>query len=251
MNKEYLLHITSTKLKKALLRTENIEPLEDLLNTEIEKLRFLKKLKHEKLLDFGEFWDFEDVVEFFPQVKVKVDSFLGVKHISIPLLEYSIWSGYDRIKRIISLAEKEIANMVPDLGHEYAHHVQYRYGIPMESRTGLFGGTRYGIFEEGHARGVQRFIAAEFMMHENNETYLFDIVDHTVGELRGTYKWMCHKLNRPVRKNLLRIHSIADTYEGLPIPSQHALGNTLFMLYEKRYGTDIYNKAIHGKLIFD
>lgn len=150
-------------------------------------------------------------------------------------------SRYNLLTRsiIMSPLHKYRADVIPVVGHEYAHHVQRRkLSLPLLPKR--------SYFDEGHARGVQRFIANSYRNKENNEAFMYDYLDLSVAELRVTYQWMCKKLEIAPSKSLLKIET-ATRYRK---QTGHSIGNTLFLLYETRLGKGIYKDLIDGSFEF-
>ncbi len=154
--------------------------------------------------------------------------------------------GYDPIAKKIILGKELLINLKPSVAHEYTHYLQEVYGICSK---------KCDIFMEGHARGVQKYVAELFAENERNLAYKYDIMDTTVGEFKSTYLWMCKKLQKVPRESLLITPSQRDFSEGwsrfFRKPSSHALGNTLLSIYESQLGSRIYSDMIHGNFKWD
>ena len=151
-----------------------------------------------------------------------------------------------RLQKIV-LKKRPITELLPTIGHEYAHHIHH-------SLAGL-SCQNYDIFKEGHARGVERYIANFQAVKDNNEVFLLEISDWTVGELKSAYLWLCRTQKIQPTKSLLQPKSCRDLEEMLSRfyekqPTPHAIGNALFLIYEAQYGRDIYRQAIHGEFQF-
>jgi len=136
--------------------------------------------------------------------------------------------------------------LIPTLGHEYVHHIQNINGLR---------GENYSIFEEGHSRGVEKHLAKVYKEKEDNEAFIFNSLDKLVGESKSVYIWMCEKFNKSVNKNLLKSKSSRDYCEKVfrrfkKIPTPHAIGNSLFSIYEENSGEEIYKNMIHGNFNF-
>ena len=155
---------------------------------------------------------------------------------------------YNPLSKFVNLKRDLRAKLIPSAGHEYTHHIQN-----LKVASGVL--RKYYIFREGHARGVERHLSNDYREREDNEAFLYDILDTTVGELKSAYVWLCRKLGKPVRKNLLKTKSSsgeAGSLVGLISikPSPHSIGNTLFSLYEAQYGKRIYSDMIQGNFAF-
>ncbi len=155
-------------------------------------------------------------------------------------------AGYFSPTREIILKKEKRTLLIPAIAHEYTHFLQHQ-----EDCLSL----RYSLFIEGHARGVENYIAQFYRDMEDNEAFLYRTLDIRVGELKSAYRWMCKSLGQKPNKNLLKIRTRRDHEEWLNkvmsgVPSPSALGNTLFSLYKLQYGNSIYKKLIKGDFFF-
>ena len=155
-------------------------------------------------------------------------------------------SYYNSLTKHIVMERGVRAIFIPVLAHEYAHVVQQRKGII--SPCG--GYLSYPIFREGHARGVQRYVAEAYCQKEDNEAYLYDISQTTVAELKRAYIWMCKQLGTQVHNSLLRVKSEKDCLEERMWislggkPSSHAIGNAFFLVLEAQKDRTIYQTVL-------
>ncbi len=155
-------------------------------------------------------------------------------------------SSYTPSSKTIILERSPRTVLIPIAGHEYTHYVQHREGIKD-------GG--YNIFQEGHARGVQKQVSEEYMEREDNEAFLYDVLNSTVGEFKSAYVWMCKNLGQQPKESLLKTKTSRDSDESAHrlvwrSPTQHAIGNALFSIYEALQGRQIYKHMIHGNFKF-
>ena len=154
------------------------------------------------------------------------------------------------LKEVI-LEKTPRTELIPAMGHEYTHHVQLDEGVI--DKGGHHG--KYLIFKEGHARGVERHLSEDYREREDNEAFLYHILNRNIREFKSAYVWMCSMLSKPVRDNLLRTKALLDNYEYRILsskrkPSLHATGNALFSIYEALHGKQVYNHMIHGDFKF-
>lgn len=157
-------------------------------------------------------------------------------------------------KQKISLDKMPETILRPVFAHEYTHHLQHL--THDEGNPSSFRG--YSAFIEGHARGVQRAASHHFREKHDNESYLWSITDTDVGELKSVYQWVCKKTKREPNKKLMTVaKSCRDTDETIkrymPFsfqPTAHAIGNSLFLMAEKKHGTGIYKRAMKGDFNF-
>lgn len=181
---------------------------------------------------------------FFSFPYSPIDTFLGLILLQQAFFIHTIektTSRYDPLTKSITMSplHKYRADVIPVVGHEYAHHVQRkRLSLPVFPKR--------SYFEEGHARGVQRFIANRYRDKENNEAFMYNYLDLSVAELKATYKWMCKKLEVGPSKSLLKVETEARHKKQ----SGHSIGNTLFLLYETRLGNGVYKDLIDGSFEF-
>jgi len=148
---------------------------------------------------------------------------------------------------LVSLAKNKRCNLIPSAGHEYTHHVQKNH-IKREILDNIK--RTFSMFDEGHARGVQEYLARTYAEKEDNPAFLYDTLDTKVGELKRTYKWICKKLGVQKRESLLKTKSSRDGSKRISKPSKHALGNTFFSIYEAKRGPQIYDNILHGTFQF-
>jgi len=143
---------------------------------------------------------------------------------------------------VVQLKKEKSVNLIPVIAHEYTHHIQFKKDFVAKEDS---------MFMEGHARGVQRYIAKTYREKEDNDAFLYDILNWDVGEIKSAYIWACKKIKNPIRKSLLRIGTSRDIDEKIcriteRNPTEHALGNAFFSIYENDFGDQIYKEMIHG-----
>ncbi|GEM_PF-2555441 len=145
------------------------------------------------------------------------------------------------------------ANLLPTMGHEYAHHIQ---------RKILFAGVHdfeknYSIFSEGISRGVQRHVSKIFKEKEDNEAFLYEILNYNVEEMKRLYPIMCYAFGIEPQQSLLKAKNFIEKhYFENNEPNRylandyHAIGNSLFYVLEIKFGSSIYKDAIKGDVSF-
>ncbi len=149
----------------------------------------------------------------------------------------------------VNLERVPATELILTIAHEYTHHIQKEKGLS------TIISKKYSVFREGHARGIQRQISENYAQRWDNEAFLFDILDYNVGEFKSAYLWMSKKLKYKPIESLLKTKSSQDD-DGVinrlffSKPSPHAIGNTLFSIYEASQGKEIYNHMIHGNFKF-
>lgn len=157
-------------------------------------------------------------------------------------------SSYSSGSEKITIEKKPRTILIPTIAHEYAHHCQ-NHALERIKR-------KYCIFVEGHARGIERYVSELYRKKEDNEAFMYSNTDRNVGELKSSYKWICRKLGKPIRKSILNARSSRDQDESVSNliyrkPSDHAIGNALFLIYKTKYGNNIYKDMIHGIFPFE
>lgn len=175
------------------------------------------------------------------------DAAVGAMFFSFAKVLHSLeTSNYNLGSQKITLEKLPRTKLITTAGHEYTHSVQDINGLASK---------KYSIFVEGHAIGVEKYLAEKYKEREDNEAFLYGIMESTVGEFKSAYQWMCKNLGKTPKKSLLKIKTIKDDYEGLKRlifrnPSSHAIGNALFSIYEAKHGKNIYKEIIHGNFQF-
>ncbi len=172
---------------------------------------------------------------------------IGYAGIAFNIHQIGKASHYNAYLNKITLHKIARTDLIPNAGHEYAHYVQQKRGMPMVAD--------FFIFAEGHARGIQRQVARIYQEREDNEAFLYGISDKTVGELKSTYIWICKQLGQQSQQSLLNTKTTRDHSENLSRllfkkPSSHAIGNSLFSIYEAKHGPSIYAPALQENFEF-
>jgi len=245
MNQEYKSLTENKNMEALLLQTENLPILESLLDAESENLQRLDRLKRKNKLRFGCEVDTDELKILLSIVKAEVDIFLDVSSISMPECKYGDSSNYDWESESAILEKLPIVELIPIIGHEYTHHVQKKLGFQK--------GIDHKIFKEGHARGVERYLSERYRKIEDNEAFMYGICSTTVEELKTAYELVSRRLETPIRTDIFKIETPNCGWKGdisSPTPPYHAMGNVLFLIYETRYGKNIYKDVIHGKFKF-
>lgn len=159
----------------------------------------------------------------------------------------------------IQLRRVQRINFTNILVHEYTHHVLHAGGIPLSlfSNLSALGEDAYlesRILTEGHARGVSRWLAAMYREREDNPAFLYLPLNYTVGELKSVYIWMCHHLGLQGYSSLFSTRTEVDKVEsdswhesGMPTP--HAFGSAVFLLFEAEYGSGLYKSIVNNRFI--
>ncbi len=185
--------------------------------------------------------------------------FLGYKTISrVAVYGSKVASGYsyNPLTQTIIVPSKSIsygrhAELAHVLAHEYAHHLENVF---------KFGGAvshKLDIFKEGFAIGIQRHVAHMYALKEGNDAFLYWILDEDVGAMQGVYVWVSKKLGVPFARRPKWLKTSRRPFEpmvGLKsfvnVPSAHALGCVLFLLFEDKYGKNIYGDILRRKFEF-
>ena len=188
------------------------------------------------------------ITEQNPDLSNFMNAGIGAMQFACAALFHSVMKnpGYNRLLKRVTLQNVARTDLIPSAGHEYAHHVQRREGLKDDM---------YSIFKEGHARGVEKHIAQDYQQREDNNAFLYDVLNSTVGEFKSAYIWICQKFGHQPKASLLKTKTSTDIDERVnrlldKTPTPHAIGNALFSIYEAREGRGIYNDMIHGNFQF-
>lgn len=128
------------------------------------------------------------------------------------------------------------------IAHEYTHHLQKVVGFYYSSALDL------GMALEGHARGVDKYIASLYVERFDNPAYQYHYLSLSVPELIDSYLWLCYSLgtkpSTTLVKDLRRFRASATE------PPLHGPGHCLFQIYRQTRGDDIYRDIVHGNFVF-
>ena len=271
--------VGNSGIEEVLLEKENLDILESVLcSHELESFsgydlsRFKRKPKVMPTLS--------RVMEILPEVKSRADGFLQVNNIGMPkarfynwlekrldnpgrVLGYAVkllgplygWRGYSSTSRyiwskggLILLRELPEPDIIEDLAHEYAHHVQFSI------IEGLIEMEDCKCFIEGHARGVERKLAKEYTIEMQDQAFWSKVKERTTRELSDVYRWLCkkhsqtEKWSRTYRQVGPEMDGSLESWDAKP--NCHALGNAAFYLAERRHGDGIYAAALRDELDF-
>ena len=165
-------------------------------------------------------------------------------------LDNIIRAYFPRIQ-FITMTKEKMPKAIPIMGHEYTHYLQHQAFLGRAYLT-----KDYSTLKEGHARGVERYIANIYHKREDNQTFLEEMASWDYIELKQTYKWLCQELDISPNTNLVGItlpENNIQAEQGLEQkkPISHALGNTLFYLHEAKSGNQIYKDIIKGAFEFE
>lgn len=138
----------------------------------------------------------------------------------------------------IILQRKERTELVGTIAHEYVHYIlekrREQQGI---KKPGFFDSPFSGsslnpyLLDEGLAEGISRMISSRYQQLENNEAFQYGRIARDVDDLEEVCQWLSGKKYGLARGKL----------------SNHALGNALFLLYERLKGPKIYREVLEGK----
>ncbi|MBN2142075.1 hypothetical protein JW711_01975 [Candidatus Woesearchaeota archaeon] len=240
------------RLKGLLLAPDKREVLEELLYNYMRNLNRIQRWNHLSHLRFGA--DITrngiDTDRILRKVFNQIDEFLEVEKVPEPTYYYDpdcLLKGaiFNLMNYSFRIPRKDRVHLILSASHEYTHHVQIAYKIQTEY---------YPIFSEGHARGVERHIAEEYLALEKNEAFLLPPLQRAVSDVKMTYIWFCAVNACEPRRSLLRSISPSDFsnqifFDQYGEPRPHALGNALFMMNEEVSGKKIYPKAVKKKLV--
>lgn len=246
-------NLTNKYLIKQLKKEDNIKDIETLLNKKnknaiLPSQRNIKtdKKSKESLFENIRYTCYNSkknnsIKEFkkrFPQICHEINSYFNIYDVNKPQIRISNtkkFNGY--YFNQICLEENIYHQMILTATHEYIHHIISKKVPNLNYRY-------YSYFEEGMARGLENHIAKIYANKEKDERYLIQNCSINCFEFLQVYFKLCEKFNK---KPLKKWNKEKKMIEGLTIGS-HAIGNTIFSLYEMKSGEDIYRKNMY-KLI--
>lgn len=247
MTPAYSHRLMNLRMEKFLFRRDNLPELEELLTQESDKLDVLRELRKRKKIQFGPPLSRSFLAQDFEEVKREVCVFLGLDE--APEAKWHIRgeiSGYNPKKRKMFIGERRRERFVPDATHEYTHFLQHLHlGLRNLDKK------LYGIFLEGHARGVERHVAQRFSVRHDHPAFLYRSMERTVDELSDAYTYLCNFFEISPKEGLGKEPTI--DFSGcrwkllLEKPDHHALGTAVVLLHERRNGQEIYEEMIKGK----
>lgn len=219
--------IQGKEIERRVFDKKNIPNLERII------FRFWDQLQQDPTSGGVPLPDYE-LSPLFEKIRKRVAYFLNVPEVPAPLivdpkLKEKTGRGDNGEVRLSPGLILEEA--VPILAHEYTHVMQDRYwGVKPHHQ-------KIKPFSEGHARGVERLIAKEFLGTLGrfcSKTNLEEIGDVYL-TLRGE---LIFQLKPPTKTGE------HFTLAGCT-PRDHSIGNTYFLLLEETRGDGIYRDAIH------
>ncbi|MBI5066258.1 hypothetical protein HZA97_08540 [Candidatus Woesearchaeota archaeon] len=177
---------------------------------------------------------FEKILQHLPDPNASFPAdgfiYLGLAYILYFVVSRS---SYNPILRTVTLEKEKRAEIVPTFAHEYAHHVQKKRGFPSI--------TCDHAMTEGHARGVERFIARTFNKKEDDPAFLYGTTKRHVDDLGRMYKWLCKKHGIEPKINISFLSERITDY---------SIGTTALYIQEALQGNKIFREIIEGKFQF-
>lgn len=240
------------------LGEKGLRCLEEFLEKEAESLQ---RLRSSTAVAPARWSNRRELRKSLESIKAAVDAFLAVEQVNKP--RFFLYEGGEQLYRgvTIALSDADHAEHIPEkdgiiavkpvwgredftaLGHEYAHHVQWRKAPLLYEDS---------ILCEGHARGVERVVAEYFANKEKDPLFLLGLVEETYAELKSVYFSLCEEYGERAAEGCIRLPTAWDALEERTrmetgLPSSYAIGNTLFYVSELLHGRDIYQKAVSSK----
>jgi hypothetical protein len=285
---EYFNSMRDDELKKILL-SQDVSTIENILQDKTTQLIQLQNLKKQKKLDFGPKVKVKQVHQELITTMNEINDWLNIENISTPGLVYpegifsarvfmpSRWvkkprgsngmqgnfSIYDVDLKIMYIFSGKLPKVKSDVAHEYTHHVQCEVlfsGMPDFENQRKDNFSKFRTFMEGHARGIERVISNKYAGLNNDGAFLYDSVERAVNELKRVYVWCSGMYDKKMDLDLLLSRTSYDGpleeefFEPLAknktTPSNHDLGNSLFLIYEQKHGDSMYKDIMHKKFSF-
>ncbi|MBN2052531.1 hypothetical protein JW756_03435 [Candidatus Woesearchaeota archaeon] len=138
----------------------------------------------------------------------------------------------------ITLLKDERAELIPAPAHEYTHYIQEYVGWKFPWFKG-FNKNKRTCLAEGHAMGVENYLARTYAEREKNPAFLYNSTRYSFYSLASVYYWICNELN--IKKRNISLSGIPER------PSDHTKGRVLFLINETKYGPQIYSDILKGK----
>jgi len=154
-----------------------------------------------------------------------------------------------RLRRV-KIAREEKEKVIPNLAHEYTHHILCTKGYTQKESA----------LQEGFCRGIERQIAEDYAEKENNPFFMEGPTEKTLSSLKVGYKLLCNRLKKKPNESLLKNinhgrsfkDKILDYFRKIdPNAMHYNLGNTLFMVTEEKQGRGFYKDIIDNKFAFN
>lgn len=128
------------------------------------------------------------------------------------------------------------------LGHEYAHFLQDIHGFRNKMR--------HSIFQEGHAVGIEKLLAQQYMQQTHDACFEHIVTKLRLRRLYTGYEWMCASTKRTAaltRPDTIA-HSALDTrrLRLLGRPSAYTLGECFFTLQGCDSDPLVYQRLLKG-----
>jgi len=227
-------------LHECLLKRSCVGHIEGALRSSSNKLEALLSMD----LGMGGVVGLGDLRSLFPQVRDKVDSYLGVGMIREPPVMFGRYSAYHNGS--VYVQSGKLAWVVPALAHEYCHHVQVDYVGSNDLLPALC---------EGHAVGVEHHVSKRFAEESGNAAFLVYPIHWQVSRLKASYQWVCLSLGIRPDKALIACGSESDRCEIGFLrrngrPTSHAIGTAFFTLVPTVFKESAYKEFLTGSLYF-
>ncbi len=149
----------------------------------------------------------------------------------------------------ILLHREKYETLVPKLAHEYTHALQGRLHVLSSRRKECRN------FMEGHARGVQRYVARSYWEQKDNPAFMDFTIREDTRELHLAYRLLCDRFSQQPHKILVKglpKETIGQKFyrrkNGTVDP--HVIGNSLMLIHEAQDGNDIYRQMLQGEYNF-
>ena len=158
-----------------------------------------------------------------------------------------IASSYLKKKKEIRIAANDTVSAIADVAHEYAHHIQYLNGVPMNRKYPLY---------EGHARGVEREVSRIFGERYDNPSFVYGALSRAAPELKDAYLFICNKQHRSPRNSLkklkiLRLRRGFDRFiKGMFEAHHYSIGVAAMFIAQAKYGNRVYREVVNNDYAF-
>ena len=154
------------------------------------------------------------------------------------LMAFADYSSKYNLIRLNKKIKRRV-QIIPNISHEYAHHIQSYFLIENKFTQS---------FREGHAIGIQRNISKIYAEKEDNKNFLVQALERDIYNVLKTYLWSCQENCKEPNISICRVFENSyhkEIFKISPIIiDPYSLGNSFMLLQEEVYGHEIYRKML-------
>ena len=158
------------------------------------------------------------------------------------LMAFADYSSKYNLIRLNKKIKRRV-QIIPNISHEYAHHIQSYFLIENKFTQS---------FMEGHAIGIQRNISKIYAEKEDNKNFLVQTLERDLYYVLKTYLWSCQENSKEPNPSICRLFENSyhkEIFKISPIIiDTYSLGSAYFLFQELVYGPEIYKKVLFDAL---